>query len=103
MIGNWNPVITRGGGWDRTLTFTQDGSIFSLAGYTAAMTMTPATGTAVSPTLTINGAAGTVEAKLTATQVAAIDWEGMVDSVFRAIPSGVYGEAVELTGVAALV
>lgn len=104
MIGNYNPRITKGGGWLRVLTCTQDGSVFSLVGYTATMTMTPSGGTTVTPALTINGAAGTITAKLTATEVAAINWDqGVVISLLTASPSDVYGEAIALSGIASLI
>lgn len=104
MTGNYNPRITKGGGWERVLTFTQDGSVFSLVGYTAAMSMIPSGGTTVTPTLTINGAGGTITAKLTATEVAAIDWDqGVVNSLLTATPSDVYGEAIALSGIASLI
>lgn len=106
MIGNWNPTITRGGGWERVLTFTQSGAIFPLTDYTATMTMTPASGTAVTPTLVIDEAAGTITASLTATEVAAIDWDanqGVTNSVLTAVPPSSTGEAIELTGIAKLV
>lgn len=104
MTGNWNPRITTGGGFDRTLTFTEDGAIYALTSATAVMTMTPPSGTVTSPTLTVNGAAGTVRVQLTAAQVAAIDWDqGVVQSVLTITQSGTYAEAIELAGIATLV
>lgn len=104
MIGNWNPIITSGGGYDRTLTFTEGGAVYSLAGATASMTLTPPGGTVTSPTVTVNGAAGTVRVQLTVTQVAAIDWDqGVVDSLLTIVQSGTYGEAIQLAGIATLV
>ncbi len=109
MTGNWSFQITRGGGWTRTLTFTQSGAIFSLVDYTATMTLTPGTGTVVTLStangkLTINGAAGTLTTELTKTEVAAIDWsQGVVESKLTVIPPTTTGEAIELTGIANLV
>jgi len=109
MVGNWSFQITRGGGWTRTLTFTQSGAVFSLVSYTATMTLTPGTGTAVTLStangkLTINGAAGTLTTELTAAEVAAIDWsQGVVQSVLTVISPEDTGEAIELTGIANLV
>ena len=109
MVGNWSPQITRGGGWTRTLTFTQSGAIFSLVDYEAEMTLTPGTGTTVTLStdngkLTINGAAGTLTTELTAAEVAAIDWsQGVVQSVLTVISPEDTGEAIELTGIANLV
>lgn len=102
MIGNWNPQITSGGGWSRVLTFTESGSAYSLVGATATMSLTPASGTTVSPTCSVNGAAGTVTVSLTAGQVAAIDWEGVVNSLLTISQTG-GGEAIALTGIATLV
>lgn len=108
MVGNWNPEITSGGGWTRTLTFTQGGAIFTLTSYTAVMTMTPPNGTTttlstVNGKLTINGAAGTLTTLLTATEVAAIDWsQGVVNSVLTLTGPGVNDEAIELRGIASL-
>jgi len=109
MVGTWNPVITQGGGWDRTLTFTQDGGVYSLAGATATMSMTPPDGTTTTLStangkITIDGAAGTVTLKLTVTEVDAIDWaQGVVQSRLVITQSGTYAEAIELIGTASLV
>jgi hypothetical protein len=102
MIGNWNPQITSGGGWSRTLIFTQDGAAYNLTGATATMSLTPAGGTATSPTVSINGSAGTVTVSLTSGQVAAIDWSGVVNSLLTISQTG-GGEAIVLSGIATLV
>ena len=109
MVGNWSPQITRGGGWTRTLSFTQAGAIFSLVDYTATMTLTPGTGTTVTLStangkITIDGAAGTLTTLLSKTEVTAIDWsQGVVESRLTVIPPATTGEAIELTGIANLV
>lgn len=108
MKGSWSPTITQGGGWDRTLTFVQSGAPFVLTSATAVMTMTPETGTVktlstANGKLIINGPAGTLEAKLTAAEVAAIDWDGVVQSKLVITQTGTYAEAIELAGVVNLV
>lgn len=109
MIGNWNPKITTGGGWTRTLTFTQGGAAFSLVSYTAVMTLTPPSGTPTTLStgngkISINGAGGTVTPSLTATEVNALDWsQGVVNSVLTLTPPSATGEAIVLSGIASLV
>ncbi len=105
LRGIWHFDIQKGGGWDRTLTFTSNGAAYDLTVYTVGvMTITPTSGTptvlSIANAKLINGgAAGTLQAKLTKTEIDALNWTGIIQHVLTLTPSSVFVDAIELHGI----
>lgn len=104
MTGTLPIEIQKGGGWDRTLPFTKAGLVYPLTDVdTVVMTITPSDGgTPIvlsngNGKVIINGAAGTLEFKLTKTEVAAFTWSNGTHVTLIAFTSA-YTDAIKLTG-----